>query len=332
MASMSDGLLMLDTNDCVSYCNARAARYFGLDLAQVVGQRVETIVNRITQSMRDPATVRTSLMRLIEQADEPSPVEISVVRSQRRDLLVSAFPVVEGMGVRRGILLRDVTGAKALTLLEERERIAMDLHDGALQSLYAGVLGLGAHERVLAESTADETRNVLRQARAQIHDAIQDIRGHVLRLRYRGEPPSSLRSGLEALAQELRSAASTHVDLQAEVDWILAPTRLDSILRIAHEATSNVLRHADARKVTIRLERVDERLVLTIRDNGRGFVPDGTDGQGASPATGQGLHNMFGRAQMLGGQLTVLSAPGDGTEIRFEVLEGHILRDAEGAT
>ena len=90
----------------------------------------------------------------------------------------------------------------------------------------------------------------------------------------------------------------THVDLQAEADWILDPTRLDSILRIAHEATSNVIRHADAREVTIRLERVDEQLVLTIRDNGRGFVPEGAVGQGANPATGQGLHNMVGRAQI----------------------------------
>jgi signal transduction histidine kinase len=124
----------------------------------------------------------------------------------------------------------------------------------------------------------------------------------------------------------------TDVDLQAEADWILDPTRLDSILRIAHEATSNVIRHADAHEVTIRLERVDEKLVLTIRDNGRGFVSEGAVGQGASPATGQGLHNMFGRAQMLGGQLTVLSAPGDGTEVRFAVPEGRILHDAGGAT
>lgn len=318
MAGMSDGLMVLDTADCVRYCNARAARYVGFDPARVIGQPVEAVVGEMAGAMADPGAARARLAGLLERSDEASPVEVFVVRPERRALLVSAFPVVDGTEVSRGLLLRDVTGAKALALLEERERIAMDLHDGALQSLYAAVLSLGAHERVAGERDA-ETRRVLSQARAQIHRAIQDIRSHVLRLRYQGGQPGSLRAGLEALARELRVLASIRVDLQADDDWILDPGRLDNILRIAHEATSNVIRHADAREVTIRLVRLDRQCVLTIRDNGRGFVPTVAVGQGARPTSGQGLRNMIGRAQTLGGRLTVLSTPGDGTEVRLEV-------------
>jgi two-component system NarL family sensor kinase len=114
---------------------------------------------------------------------------------------------------------------------------------------------------------------------------------------------------------------SIHADLELEegTDLFLDPVRVNSILYIAREAMSNVIRHADASKVMIHLARMEEKLVLTIRDNGRGFNPAATDAENSSPAEGQGLRNMTERAQLLGGRFLVVSSPGHGTEVYVEV-------------
>jgi two-component system NarL family sensor kinase len=130
-----------------------------------------------------------------------------------------------------------------------------------------------------------------------------------------------LRAGLKSLATELFGHTLIHADLELEdgTDRFLNPARVGSILYIAREAMSNVIRHAGASKVVIHLARMEEKLVLTIRDNGRGFNPVATDAENRGPAQGQGLRNMAERAQLLGGQLLVMSSPGNGTEVYVEV-------------
>jgi two-component system NarL family sensor kinase len=123
------------------------------------------------------------------------------------------------------------------------------------------------------------------------------------------------------LVAELFGHTSIHADLELEegTDCFLDPVRVSSILYIAREAMSNVIRHAGASQVMIHLIRIEEKLVLTIRDNGRGFNLAATDAENSSPAEGQGLRNMGERAQLLGGRLLVMSSPGNGTEVYVEV-------------
>lgn len=315
MASMSDGVLVLDRDYRIRYCNARAAHYFGLNPAQIVGQPVESVVSQVVDFTVEPAATRVRWQALLRKPDISSGTEISITKPERRDLRVSAFSVTDTEGLSLGILVQDITAAKALALLEERERIAMDLHDGVIQSLYAVVLRLGVHERALGQG-ATSTREVLRQTRAEIHDVIQEIRNDIFRLR--GQP-SGLRAGLEAVAQEVRKVVAVRTEIQADVDHLISHVMTDTILRVVREATSNVIRHADASEMTIGLTKVDDKLVLMVRDNGRGFNPEAPGPQPGNPSCGQGLSNMAGRAAMLGGQLTVVSALGRGTEIRLEV-------------
>jgi signal transduction histidine kinase len=166
----------------------------------------------------------------------------------------------------------DVTTARALALLDERERIAMDIHDGVIQSLYAVALRLSAHERLL-DAKAEETRQALQLAR-QISNITQELRDVIFGLRQHRRQPHDLQTGIKILAMDLFSHTSIYVDLELEdrTDRFLDAVRTDNILYIAHEAMSNVLRHASASKVMIRLARIEEKLVLTIRDNGRGFA------------------------------------------------------------
>jgi signal transduction histidine kinase len=235
-------------------------------------------------------------------------------------LLVSAFLVTDAIQEGLGLLLKDVTTAKTLALLEERERIAMDIHDGVIQSLYAVGLSLSAHERLL-DVEAAETRQALQRARMQISNIIQEIREVIFDLRQHRRQLSDLQAGLEALAEELFGPTLIHVDLELEegTDRFLDPVRVSSILYIAREAMSNVIRHAGASKVTIHLVPIEEKLVLTIRDDGRGFNPVATDAENSGPAEGQGLRNMGERAQLLGGRLLVVSSPGHGTEVYVEM-------------
>lgn len=205
--------------------------------------------------------------------------------------------------------------SKVLALLEERERIAMDLHDGVIQSLYAVALGLGARTRTL-DGNAGELREALRQAMVQMNGIIQEIRNYIFDLRPQELETHGLRSGLEMLAEELRVNGLIHAELEllAETEGLLNGEAGANLLHFAREATANVIRHAQASTVTIRLVRVDDKLRLTISDNGRGF-----DRALAERGGGNGLRNMAERARILGGRLAVTTQPGRGTEVRLMV-------------
>jgi signal transduction histidine kinase len=199
----------------------------------------------------------------------------------------------------------------------------MDLHDGAIQSLYAVALGLAAHERALLPAAAP-TCEPLRQARAQINAVIQDIRNYIFDLRPQDLTRRGLRAGLEALAEELRINALVRPELtvDAAADDALDPDAAASLLHVAREATANVIRHASATAVQIVLERRNGRLVLAVHDNGRGFdSPNGQRDAAPPPSarSGHGLRNMAERARALGGTLQITSAPGAGTVVCLDV-------------
>ena len=228
---------------------------------------------------------------------------------------MSAFPVADTTDVELGLVLRDVTVAKQLALLQERERIAMDLHDGVIQSLYGMALGLAACERALA-AAPEATRQALCRAIEQTNGVIQQVRDYIVGLRRQLPGDQDLRSGLAALAEELQASGLIRPELALDADL---DTRLDldgrqAVLYIAREAVANILRHAGASTVLIRLATTDEQLVLTIRDNGRGFALEQI-GHGI----GEGLGNMRARATGLGGRLVIASQPGCGTEVHLEV-------------
>jgi signal transduction histidine kinase len=202
-----------------------------------------------------------------------------------------------------------------LARLEERERIAMDLHDGVIQSLYGVVLGLGAKQFQAGQADAD---GGVGNAIEGINRVIQEIRNNIFDLRLRDLGDGGLRRGIEVLAEELRINAllQPRVDVTAPdtAERCIEAEAVTSLLYIAREATSNVIRHARASTVTIRLATVDHELVLSIRDNGRGFDPEAEESQ-----LGNGLRNIRDRARAIGGTLSIASLPGQGTTISIHV-------------
>jgi signal transduction histidine kinase len=203
--------------------------------------------------------------------------------------------------------------AERVSVLEERDRIGMDLHDGTIQSLY----GVGLLLEDVAERLDDEPESAkaqLRRAVDRLNAAISDLRGYVLGLRPVRASDRPLAESLPALAEQARSNAllDVLVDVSRDAAEELDGPRREAAYYIAADALGNVARHARARHAQLRLFPEDGKVVLEITDDGVGF-----DDQ--TGTRGHGLHNMRERAFAVGGTLRVESHPGQGARIRFEL-------------
>lgn len=201
-----------------------------------------------------------------------------------------------------------------LTTLHERQRIAMDLHDGVIQSLYAVGLNLEACSDLMGGSLPG-MKERLSKAINDLNDVIKEIRNYIFDLRPDRSGAKTLRQVLEDAVRELRVNALIEAELITdEVEEELSREQLSQLSQIAREAITNIIKHAKATSVTIRLWSRDDLLFLSVRDNGAGFAVGELE---ASP--GQGLRNMAQRAKDMGGRLFVKSAPGTGTELTVTV-------------
>lgn len=200
-----------------------------------------------------------------------------------------------------------------VSVLEERHRIRMDLHDGVMQSLY----GVG----LLLEDVADRLDEEPAHAKAQLlrsvdrlNAAIADLRGYVLGLRPVQASDQPLTTSLGLLADQARSNAliDVDIDIDEEASERLDRARREAAYYIAADALGNIARHARARHASVRLFQQDGTVVLQITDDGVGFDFE-------TSTTGHGLHNMRERAFAVGGTLQVHSAPGQGARVRLEL-------------
>jgi two-component system sensor histidine kinase UhpB len=191
---------------------------------------------------------------------------------------------------------------------EERRRLARDLHDEVNQALTAILLRLQA----LSQTAPPDLEDELTELKRLVNQAM----GELLQLARQLRPTALDDHGLlPAMASQVkRFAAQTGIkaDLNATGKSSLAPDEEIAVYRIAQEALANVARHADAKNVEVDLRTGDEGVELTVRDDGRGFEPD-------RPANGLGLGGMAERARLVGGELTIESRPGAGTELCLRV-------------
>ena len=195
--------------------------------------------------------------------------------------------------------------------LELRARLARDLHDGVIQSIYAAGLGL---ESALSQMEPGQAgvRASLHQCRQSLNDVIREIRGFIMGLEPEQIPRQAFAEELTALTRTMQ--ALWPVKITVQVDPLVA-RRLNAnqevhALQIVRECISNALRHGEAREIQITLAARDHDGALTVRDNGRGFDP------AARPiAKGHGLANIATRAREMGGASLVQSEPDHGTTV-----------------
>ncbi len=313
MTSMTDGLIVADLSRSVRYCSDQAAQLLGIRPDQIIGRDVDVVCTLLSRSGLASGVDRGRWTEALTRLEERPRFEVAWQHPSRRDLEIQLFAIHEpdAQEPSIGIMLRDVSHLKLLALLEERERIAMDLHDGVIQSLYAVGLNLAARERTLASESQD-VRDAFRQAQQQIASVIQEARSFIVELRLEHVPSQDLAEGLEELAGHLRINGLTPEVEVDDVTGVLPAEAAPNIFYIAREAISNVLRHAKASRVEIRLTRSYDSVVLIIRDDGMGFNPR-TSGR----RSGDGLRNMVERSTALGGTLGIVSEPGQGTTIEL---------------
>lgn len=194
-----------------------------------------------------------------------------------------------------------------LAALQERQRIARDLHDAVSQRLFS--LHLMAAAAARQPGAADAVRELQELSR----EAQREMRALLLQLRPPALASRALGEALQDLGAESARLGPPEWRIEVEALAPLGPAVEDGLFRIAQEAVANVRQHADATHAVVSLRSADGRVVLAVDDDGRGF--DTT----AHRNGGLGLRGMGERAGALGGVLRVKSQPGRGTRLEVDV-------------
>ncbi|MFO7942926.1 MAG: GAF domain-containing sensor histidine kinase [Anaerolineales bacterium] len=202
--------------------------------------------------------------------------------------------------------------SKRVAILEERERIGMDLHDGIIQSLYSIGLTLDLVKQIFQEnpSEACEKLNVTTDA---INQAITDIRSYVSDLRPRQMKANrTFSQNIEQLIQEFKRNSNITMTLgdSSQEPLNLPYENAVALFHILQETLANTARHSDATKAKVELWENDGRVYVKVEDNGKGFNLDKTE-----ISLGHGLSNMKRRTRKVGGEVEIESAPLQGTSV-----------------
>lgn len=196
--------------------------------------------------------------------------------------------------------------------LEERERMMLELHDGCIQSIYAIGLGLESCRRLIDTDRAQAARS-LAEAGASLNLVIQDLRSFITGERRAAYTEEQFMAEIERLIPQLGDAAPRFsVQVDRSVIGNLTGEEAEHVLRIAREAVSNIVRHANARHARLALERRGEAIRLEVSDDGIGIAPQ------APAPLGLGLHHIQARARKLRGSARVVSRPAEGTRVAVE--------------
>jgi signal transduction histidine kinase len=203
--------------------------------------------------------------------------------------------------------------SRELSIVAERNRLALELHDAVSQKLFSLVLTAEAAGTQM-DRDAEAARAHVARLRELASEALEELRSLILELR----PPELERDGLcgalRKHADVLRRLHRVRIDVEID-DAAGGDGRRDGeLLRIAQEALQNAVRHAGASRIAVKLGRDGSGVVLEVADDGAGFDPDDAELRSRR----LGLTSMEERARRLGGRLEIRSAPGAGTTVRLE--------------
>ncbi len=321
--------LVQSSPDIVWETDAEGRFTFASDAAIVTGWSPEELVGRHFAHVVHPATMAEAVARWEDLIRDPTQVYQARFSLRHRDGHEIPIENVSTGIVRNGRLVgahgsardlserlqmeRDLRRQTAeLAASSERAHLARELHDSVTQALFSMTLVSRSIEMQL-RSDPEAAMATLGQLRELQREALAEMRSLVFELR----PGSIERDGLELALRTHVAALEGRVGLPIVLDVDLhdrLPLEVEETLyRIAQEALHNVVKHASARQVRVRVSRTPGEARLTIEDDGRGFDP------ASVPEGHLGLTGMQARAERLGGRFSVRSRPGSGTAVRVQV-------------
>ena len=223
------------------------------------------------------------------------------------------IPLLESFAEQASLALeyaRAVSEISRLGMIEDRERIARDLHDGVIQSLFAVGIGLQGTAAVVGDTRLADR---IQQFVTEIDRVIGDVRSYIFGLRPSVLSGGNLANTLEQLAHEFeeRSRVTVIVEIDVSLEEVLSSSAAQ-IVHVVREALSNVGRHAGATTCRVSIRRDGSTAVVEIDDDGGGFDT-------ALATRGMGMGNLAERAETIGGTLEIDSQPGFGTTVRVRI-------------
>lgn len=236
---------------------------------------------------------------------------LDLLHAERDYFQPGDVPVVQNLGDQIAIAIENARlykHSRELAVLEERNRMARELHDAMNQSLYSVILFIGAARNDAVKSGWEPILGHLARAEEMAQQALKEMRLMVYELRPISLEQKGLIGALQQRIDAVEGRAGIDAELQADPSIVLPPALEETVFRIVQEALNNVLKHAGATKVTVRVGVENDILTVQVIDNGAGFDP-------AAPTTnkGIGLAGMRERVNELGGRLEIRSEPGKGT-------------------
>lgn len=219
--------------------------------------------------------------------------------------MIEAVAAVAGSAVSNSRLQARL---RQLALVDERERIARDVHDSVIQNLFA----IGLTLQGLALRVGAGFEGTLNELVDRIDGAIDELRRLIFGLRQ--QPTAGVVHSIQRMLDELGRPSSVELEVRPDIGSIDAE-RMGDLIAMIREATANALRHSGANRIAISLETVDRHLVATVRDNGSGFAYDPSDPSGP----GMGLANLRARALRLSGHVAISTEQGRGTLIEIVI-------------
>jgi PAS domain S-box-containing protein len=315
-----DAIVLVNPEGRIVMINPQAEHMFGYAQQELIGQPVEILVPdrfRGGHAHNRSAYLRKPVIRLMSVGQE-----LCVVRKDGSEFPVeiSLSPIETVDGTLVSSTIRDITERKQLAqqarrsaILEERSRMARDVHDTLAQGFTGIVLNLEAAEEASAD-LPEEVRSRITRARDVARQNLEEVRRSVLML----SPSPAVSGDLAGAIRESVNSVRSNTRVRMGFSVRGTPQHLDAtfeenLLRIAQQAMDNALQHAQAKGIRIELVFSEKEVGLRIRDDGRGFVSS------TAPRGGLGITGMRERAEEIGGKCELKSQPGKGTRVTVKV-------------
>lgn len=231
-------------------------------------------------------------------------------------LLISVF-IIKGLGVFDFEYRKRLEEAeKSEAIFIERNRICRDLHDGAIQSIYA--VGLAMENTLaLVRKNPELAERLISQNMKHLDVVIKDIRNYIMELKPTKFDPAKFEESITSLVQQFKVNSLIQCSLSifpANLKWLEDNQKFE-IYHILLESLNNIQKHARASYVTIDILQSNDKLTLVVRDNGIGFDKEAVINTSKTTGFGQGLRNLIARATLCNGTIDIRSDIGKGTEI-----------------